>query len=190
MNETIQVGVLVFEGVEELDFVGPWEVFGLALRDAPERCVHLLAQSTAPVRCAKGLLVTPDHALEEAPALDVLVVPGGRGVRRELHNQALLDWIAAQAERVSWMTSVCTGAGLLVQSGVARNRRVTTHHAWVDELRALAPCEVVEDVRYVRDGQLLTAAGIAAGIDMSLHLVELLWGEARMRETRRHMQLD
>jgi transcriptional regulator GlxA family with amidase domain len=184
------VGIVVFPGAEELDFVGPWEVWAMATRQSAERRVWLLAESLAPVTCAKGLVVIPDRTLAEAPPLDVLVLPGGRGVRREVENRVLLDWIAARAQGTAWLTSVCTGSGLLVRSGVAAGRRVTTHWSFVETLRGLGPCTVVENVRYVRDGNVVTAAGVSAGIDMSLWLVGQLLGVPAARETQHQIEYD
>lgn len=185
-----RVGIVLFEGAEELDFVGPWEVFTMATRDAAERQVELLASTLEPVRCAKGMRVLPDRLLGEAGDLDVILLPGGRGVRKAVHDEALLDWIRARAATTPWMTSVCTGSGLLVASGVASGKRVVTHWSWRDELRALGPCEVLDDVRYVRDGQVVTAAGVSAGIDMALWLVGQVLGVERARETRRQIEYD
>lgn len=184
------VGILVFDGAEELDFVGPWEVFTMATRDAPARCVHLVAEHLEPVKCAKGLRVLPDCVLAGAPQLDVLVVPGGRGVRRELENAALLGWLARRAEEARWVTSVCTGAGLLVRSGVAKHKRVTTHWSWLETLRDVGPCEVLSGVRYVRDGNVVTAAGVSAGIDMALWVVGQTMGIDAARETQHMLEYD
>ena len=182
--------IAVFEGVEELDFVGPWEVFGMANYGAEEPCVHLIAADTEPVRCAKGLRVVPNLAFEDCPDVDVLLFPGGRGVRKAVEDRPLLDWIAARAPRTTWMTSVCTGSGLLVASGVAHGKRVVTHWSWREALAGLGPCEVLEDVRYVRDGQVVTAAGVSAGIDMALWLVGQIEGVERAREVRHQIEYD
>ena len=125
----------------------------------------------APVRCAKGMRVVPDVSLAEAPALDVLVVPGGLGTRRAAKDPALLAWLAARAASCQWVTSVCTGALLLVASGVARGRRVTTHHSFVETLRARGDATVLEGVRFVRDGNVVTAAGVASAAALALALV-------------------
>lgn len=184
------VGILVFDGAEELDFVGPWEVFAMATRDAPDRRVHLIAERPDPVVCAKGMRVLPDQLLATAPVLDVLVVPGGRGVRRELDNDVLLGWLRRRAEEAVWVTSVCTGAGLLVKAGIAREKRVTTHWTWLETLKGVGPCEVLSGVRYVRDGKVVTAAGVSAGIDMALWIVGQTMGIAAARETQRMIEYD
>ena len=184
------VGIVVFDGAEELDFVGPWEVVAMATRDAPTKSVHLIAEHPSPVTCAKGLRVLPDCTLTTAPRLDILVVPGGRGVRRELENQVLLGWLARRAEDAVWVTSVCTGAGLLVRAGIATHKRVTTHWSWLETLRGIGSCEVLSGARYVRDGKVVTSAGVSAGIDMSLWIVGQVMGVDAARETRHMLEYD
>jgi transcriptional regulator GlxA family with amidase domain len=187
---TFRAGIVVFEGAEELDFVGPWEVFTMANRSVEGRQVELIAERVEPVRCAKGMRVLPDVSLDEAGTYDVLLLPGGRGVRTELGNRRLLDWIAGREATTAWMTSVCTGAGLLVKSGVAAGKRVTTHWSWIETLRTVGPCEVLEDVRYVRDGKVVTAAGVSAGIDMALWLVGQIDGIPAALEAQRQIEYD
>jgi transcriptional regulator GlxA family with amidase domain len=184
------IGILLFDGVEELDFVGPWEVFTSAAAGRPDDRVVTIAQSSAPLRCAKGLRVLPDHVFDDAPALDVVLVPGGQGTRREVDNPALIDWIRAVAPGCSWVTSVCTGALLLHEAGAARGRRVTTHWAFVETLRARGDITVQERVRYVRDGKLVTAAGVSAGIDMALWLVGQLHGPDYARSIQHSIEYD
>ena len=185
------IGILIFEDVEELDFVGPWEVFTAAAHLTPEAGrdqVCLIAEALAPVRCAKGMRVLPDVCLADAPALDVLVVPGGLGTRRAAKDPALLAWLAARAASCQWVTSVCTGALLLVASGVARGRRVTTHHSFVETLRARGDATVLEGVRFVRDGNVVTAAGVSAGIDMALWIVGQRQDPAFARSVQRYIE--
>lgn len=192
-----KIGILVFDDAEELDFVGPWEVFTMtnevftrAGKSAPHD-VMLLAERDAPIRCAKGMRVLPDLRLEQCAALDVLLIPGGMGTRREVKNESLLAWIARVAEGCSWITSVCTGALLLTAAGPAKGKRVTTHWAFVETLRSRGEAsEVLENIRYVRDGKVVTAAGVSAGIDMALWLVGQLHGAATARQVQRAMEYD
>jgi len=189
MNATF--GLLAFEDMEELDLVGPWEVFGMATIDLPGSQVVTVAERKQPVRCAHGLRIVPDHDFADVPPIDVLLVPGGQGTRREVDNPALVEWIAKTAAGCRWVTSVCTGALLLWKAGVVGNRRVTTHWGFVPQLREDAPeIEVLENVRYVRDGNLVTAAGVSAGIDMALWLVGEMWDVDRSRRTQRMMEYD
>ena len=185
------IGSVLFDGVEELDFVGPWEVFSMAAQLRHDVRVETLARSTDPVRCAKGMRVIPERAMGPDSDLDILLVPGGQGTRRVVDDPAMIDWLRDVARRCSWVTSVCTGALLLCEAGLAGARRVTTHWSFVDSLRKCYPdTEVLGDVRYVRDGNLVTAAGVSAGIDMALWLAGQLWGVEVARQTQRLMQYD
>jgi transcriptional regulator GlxA family with amidase domain len=184
-------GLLVFDGAEELDFVGPWEVFTTSanIRGNEDTAV-LVAERLDPVRCAKGLRVQPDHVLASHPPLDVLLVPGGMGTRREVTNAAVIDWIRAVSATAAWSTSVCTGALLLHEAGPARGRRVATHYGFEDELQARGDVTVVRDARYVVDGNVVTSQGVSAGIDMALWLVGALHGRDHARQVRRYIQYD
>ena len=184
-------GLLVFDGAEELDFTGPWEVFTASgmLRGDGDSAV-LIAEQGGPVRCAKGMRILPDHTLADHPALDVLLVPGGMGTRREVTNTAVIDWIRAVSPTVAWTTSVCTGALLLHEAGPARGRRVATHHGFEDTLEARGDVTVVRDARYVVDGSLVTSQGVSAGIDMALWLVGALHGRDHARQVRRYIQYE
>jgi transcriptional regulator GlxA family with amidase domain len=182
------IGILLFDDVEELDFAGPWEVFTAARRKGDT--VVTIAEEDGPVRCAKGLRVLPDHTLENAPEIDVLLVPGGQGTRREVSNRVLIEWIRKVAPRCQWVTSVCTGALLLHEAGPARGKRVTTYFGFIESLRARGDVTVLENVRYVRDGNLVTSAGVSAGIDMALWLVGQIYGVDHARGVQKGIEYD
>ncbi|WP_411122435.1 DJ-1/PfpI family protein [Streptomyces sp. x-19] len=184
-------GLLVFDGAEELDFTGPWEVFTASsmLREHVDTAL-LIAEHPDPVRCNKGMRVLPDHTLDDHPALDVLLVPGGNGTRREVSNPVLIDWIRNTSAGTAWTTGVCTGALLLHEAGPARGRRVATHHLFEDTLQARGDVTVVRDARYVVDGNLVTSQGVSAGIDMALWLVGRLHGRDHARAVRRYIQYE
>ena len=185
------VGIVLFEGAEELDWAGPWEVFTMAALGCDDLTVVTIAQTSGPVRCAKGLRVLPDHSFDDCPKLDLVLVPGGQGTRVEVENEALLAWLGEVARQCQWVTSVCTGSLLLHGAGLTAGRRITTHWGYVSAMRERAPdAEVLEGVRYVRDGNLVTAAGVSAGIDMSLWLVGQIFGVERARQTQRFMEYD
>ncbi len=190
MTPTMTVGVLLFDGAEELDFVGPWEVFTMAAQLDDGFKVVTVAERADAVTAAKGMRILPDHDFADAPALDLVLVPGGRGTRVEVNNQALLDWIATVAPGCRWVTSVCTGSLLLAAAGPAKGKRVTTHWGFIEALRARGEAEVVEGVRYVRDGNVVTAAGVSAGIDMALWLVGQIRDPAFARQVQRAMEYD
>jgi transcriptional regulator GlxA family with amidase domain len=184
-------GLLIFDGAEELDFAGPWEVFTVSamLRDEGDTAV-LIAQQSGAVRCSKGMRVVPDYTLEDHPPLDVVLVPGGMGTRREVANPVITDWIRAASASAGWTTSVCTGALLLHEAGPARGRRVATHHAFEDALQERGDITVIRDARYVVDGNLVTSQGVSAGIDMALWLIGALHGREHSRAVRRYIQYE
>ncbi len=185
------IGILLFDGVEELDFAGPWEVLAMARRDRDRVVTIAEAGGDGIVRCSKGLRVMADHGFDDHPPLDVLVVPGGAGTRREVTNDAVLGWIREVDRETTWTTSVCTGSLLLAAAGPAAGRRVTTHFGFVEQLRERALAgEVVDGPRWVVDGKLVTAAGVSAGIDMALWLVGQLAGVEHARWTQRAIQYD
>lgn len=188
---TTTIGIVLFDEVEELDALGPWEVFTAAAAMREDTRVVTLAERDGLVRCAKGLRVQPDHTLADAPALDVVLVPGGQGTRREVDNPVLIEWLRAVAPGCDWVTSVCTGALLLCEAGLCEGRRVTTHWGYIETLRKrYADVVVLERRRYVRDGRLVTAAGISAGIDMALWLVGQLFGVEASLKTQRIMEYE
>jgi transcriptional regulator GlxA family with amidase domain len=191
-----RVGILIFPGVEVLDFCGPFEVFAVTRLDEARRGedpspfeVVLVAASTDPVTAMGGMRVLPDHTLDSCPALDLLVVPGGPGVRGDAIPQRVVDWIAERGRQVATLTSVCTGATLLGRAGLLDGRRATTHWAWLDWMREHFPAVTIEDeLNVVEDGDVLTSAGISAGIDMALHAVRRICGEPVARATARRME--
>ncbi len=187
------IGILLFDGVEELDAVGPWEVLSYWTRRSPEDGFQVvtLSQSGGPVACAKGLTVEAQHSYADVPDLDVLVYPGGRGTRPQVDDQAQLEWVRTQREQVPLMTSVCTGSLVYAAAGLLQGRPATTHWAALDLLAELDPTiELRPDDRFVDDGDVITASGVSAGIDMALHLVARLAGPDRAREVRRGIQYD
>ena len=190
-DSDLTIGILLFADAEELDWAGPYEVFGMALKTGQSGRLVTIAESMEPVRCFNGLRVLPDHDFANAPPLDLVLVPGGLGTREQVENKELIEWLAKAAADSRWITSVCTGSQLLNAAGLTRDKKMTTHWAFVETLRGEAPkSTVLEGVRYVRDGQLVTAAGVSAGIDMSLWLVGQIWGIEQARNTQRMMEYD
>ena len=190
---TKHIGILLFDGVEELDAVGPWEVLSWWMRTSPDDGydVFTMADSLDPVTCAKGLRILPDVRVDAAQPLDVLIYPGGRGTRGHLTDERRLAWVRGQRETVPLMTSVCTGSLVYAAAGILNGRPATTHWSTLDRLGELDPTiEVRPDDRFVDDGDVITAAGVSAGIDMALHLVARLAGVERAREVRRGIQYD
>jgi len=185
------IAILIFDDVEVLDFTGPFEVFAVTdeLRGHETFNVFTVAEARHPIRARNGLSVNPDHDFASCPAPDLLVVPGGFGTRALLKNAPVLAWVRTQAARAEIVMSVCTGALVLAQAGLLDGLSATTHHECFALLRRLAPrTEVVETERFVDNGKILTAAGISAGIDCSLHVVERLLGAAVAAKTACYME--
>ncbi|MDN4642035.1 DJ-1/PfpI family protein [Agreia sp. PsM10] len=190
---TRHIGILLFDDVEELDAVGPWEVLSWWTRTNPEDGydVLMMADSLDPVTCAKGMRILPDVRVDAAPPLEVLIYPGGRGTRRHLVDEARIEWVRAQRAAVPLMTSVCTGSLVYAAAGILGSRPATTHWGSLERLGELDPSiEVRPDDRFVDDGDVITSSGVSAGIDMALHLVARLAGVERAREVRRGIQYD
>ena len=183
------IGILIFDDVEELDFVGPWEVLTPQLFIPERNRVVTIAERHQAVRCVKGLRVLPDHTFEDAPRLEVLLVPGGAGTRSEGRG-VWVDWIRKVAPQLRWLSSVCTGAFLLQEAGLLDGKRVTTHWAFIETLRECGNLTVLDDVRFVRDGNVITAAGVSAGIDMALWLQGQLHGVEVARKVQRFIQYE
>ncbi|HET9937206.1 MAG TPA: DJ-1/PfpI family protein, partial [Gaiella sp.] len=163
---------MLFEGAEELDYAGPWEVLAAWATQYPDDgvTVYTVGESTGPLRSAKGLRVLPDHTWETAPAPDVVLVPGGVGIYERLEDESFLDRLRTFAADGVLVTSVCTGALALAAAGLLRNRPATTWWGRLERLTELDPTiDVRPDERFVDSGEIVTAAGVSAGIDMALH---------------------
>jgi transcriptional regulator GlxA family with amidase domain len=190
---TRQIGILLFDGVEELDAVGPWEVLAAWTTFFPDDgfAVSCLSRSGESVAAAKGLVIGAHHSFADAPALDVLLHPGGQGTRPLMRDDEHLDWVRQQRADVPLMTSVCTGSLVYAAAGLLSGRPATTHWGSLDLLAETDPSiEVRPDDRFVDDGDVITSAGVSAGIDMALHLVKRLVSVERAREVRRYIQYD
>jgi transcriptional regulator GlxA family with amidase domain len=188
-----QIGIVLFDDVEELDAIGPWEVLSYWIQNHPDDGwrVFTLSPAGGLVQCRKGLRVLADHSFADAPAVEVLLHPGGRGTRPLLRDAAHLDWVRHQRATVPLLTSVCTGALVYAAAGLLAGRPATTHWSDLEELAGLDPTiQLRPDDRFVDDGDLITSAGVSAGIDMSLHLVARLAGADRARQVRRGIQYD
>jgi len=187
-TKRLRIGIVLFDGVEELDWAGPWEVLAAWARFFPDDGARVctLAPSDAPVTCAKGARVLADHTWDDHPPLDVLLYPGGEGTRRQLGDMTLRRWLLEEVDQVSVVASVCTGALVLADAGLLDGRPATTHWASLDQLGGLgADIEVRSDQRVVDDGDVVTAAGVSAGIDMALHLVGRFAGEERAKQVQK-----
>ncbi len=191
----MRIGIFLFPECEELDWAGPWEVLTTWARLRPDHDVEVftLARDDGMITCGKGLRVLPDHTWMTAPPIDVLVYPGGQGTRRDVKDEQVLQWVRNVAATSSLMTSVCTGSLVFAAAGLLDHRPATTHWGAIPELEALAAGREIEirpDDRFVDDGEVITAAGVSAGIDMALHLITRLGGVDEAKRVRRTIQYD
>jgi transcriptional regulator GlxA family with amidase domain len=181
------IGILLFDRVEEIDAIGPWQVFAWWTSHFPDDGwkVTTFSADGEPVTCGNTLVVTPHHSFATVPALDVLVHPGGDGAETMDEDEPHLEWLREQRKQVELVTSVCTGAVPLAAAGLLRGRPATTHRRFLDTLESLdGSIEVRRQERFVDDGDVITAAGLSAGIDMALHVVGRLAGPERSRQVR------
>ena len=191
-----RLGIVVFDEIEVLDFCGPFEVFSVTRLNEERRRedpspfeVLLVSQLNRMVTTTGGMKVLPDITFENCPSLDILVVPGGWGTRREMHNEAMLAFIRTHAMRVETLASVCTGALILGTAGLLDGLRATTHWRSLHMMQELFPRTTVDSTSHVvQQGKIITSAGISAGIDMALYIVADHYGESIARSTARQME--
>lgn len=188
----LRIGIFVFDGAEELDVVGPFDVLASwAAHSALHPEVVTFSWDGAGVRCAKGLCLVPDTSADEVGPLHVLVYPGGQGTRALAADSAHLEWLRGVRATTPLVTSVCTGALVLAAAGLLAGRPATTHWSAFDELVELDPSVLADtEARFVDDGDVVTSAGVSAGIDMALHLVARLDSPDAARGVRRGIQYD
>lgn len=191
-SSPLRIGIFVFDGCEELDVVGPYDVLAWWAEHSTLRPqVVTFSANGAGVRCAKGLRLVPDHSADDVGALHVLVHPGGRGTRPLTRDATHLAWVRRMRAQTPLLVSVCTGALVLAAAGALAGRPATTYRDAVDELVELDPSVLVDtEARFVDDGDVVTSAGVSAGIDMALHLVARLESVEMARATRRGIQYD
>jgi transcriptional regulator GlxA family with amidase domain len=192
------VGIFVFDDVEVLDFAGPFEVFSTASRvkkrmepnsPAPFK-VFLIARNHHEILARGGLRMIPHYTFDDHEALDVLIIPGGI-VAEELTRPDVIDWITTASSTTEITASVCTGAFLLAKAGFLDERPATTHWEDIPDLQRMFPKVLVKkQIRWVDDGDIITSAGISAGIDISLHIVARLEVEELAIKTARQMEFD
>lgn len=185
------MGILLFDDVEVLDFAGPFEVFSITRLAGGEAAyeVCLISVDGDPVNTRGDMTVEAHYSLGDCPPLNILVVPGGLGTRREVNNGALRDWLTARHAELQYLTSVCTGSFLLAAAGLLDGKRATTHWQSLDRMRDAYPGVDVEYACHVvRDDNVFTSAGISAGIDMALAVVAAQLGEEVARTTAKHME--
>jgi len=196
---TYSVGIFVFDNVEVLDFAGPYEVFTTASRVYGKQNllssvtpfeVFTIGKTKESVRARAGLKIDPDFDFNSHPKIDVLLIPGGV-ITEALKDASVINWIASISKQTKLTASICTGAFLLAKAGLLEGKSATTHWEDIEDLRVMFPhLEVKEQMRWVDEGKIVTSAGISAGIDMSLHLVERLVNRDLALSTARQMEFD
>jgi len=195
---TINVGIYLYNEVEVLDFAGPFEVFSTAsrvnARVSPESynlfTVYTVAEDANPLFARGGLQVVPEHSISDHPKINLLIIPGGI-VSDELAKDHVVSWIKASSDIANITASVCTGAFLLAKAGLLKSKSATTHWEDINDLHSMFPdIKIKENVRWVDEGPIVTAAGISAGIDMSLHLISRVTNEDLAIRTAKQMEFE
>lgn len=185
------VGIFLFNDVELLDFAGPYEVFSVTaeLNDNQLFKVFSISQDGAGIKTINGLRVIPDYGFADHPPVDILVIPGGFGTRAAVKDGAVLDWVKRVAADAKIAMAVCSGARLLGAPGLLDGLEAVTHHTVVESLREIAPAAVIDtEKRFTDNGKFMTSGGISAGIDLALHIVRKLHGDATVNKTIKYME--
>lgn len=181
-NIIITIGILIFPQVEELDFVGPFEVLSYMNKIKPDSTkIMLVAEKAEPLQAFNGLKILPDITLANCPCLDILVVPGGKGRLSAMHNPEIKKFVLRQSECAKYTTSVCTGAFILAEAGLLNGRKATTYHTALSEL-AMYNTTTVNNAKVVQDGNIITGAGVSSGIELGLYILKLLFGNTLAQE--------
>jgi cyclohexyl-isocyanide hydratase len=183
------IGILIYPDVEEMDFVGPFEVLSYINKIQPKNTkVLLISETTEPVSGFNGMVVIPHTTLENCPPLDVFIAPGGKGRAVAMKNRTLQEFILKQMNEAEFVTSVCTGAFLLAEAGLLRDRKATTYHTAFKELEAYSVKVLPKKI--VHDGKIITAAGVTSGIELGFYLLKLLFGEELSQEVARRIEYN
>jgi transcriptional regulator GlxA family with amidase domain len=183
--------ILLFDDVEVLDFAGPFEVFSVTdeLSDYQRLNVYTVAREIRPITTRNGLSINPGYTIENAPEPKILIVPGGEGTRAVMGQGEMFSWIVQCAQNSEKVLSICSGALLLAKAGLLKGLKATTHHQVFDTLESMAPeTKIIKGQRFVDNGKIITSAGISAGIDMSLYVIEQLFGSEVADATADYME--
>ncbi|RKN83733.1 DJ-1/PfpI family protein [Paenibacillus ginsengarvi] len=186
------VAVFLFEQVEPLDFAGPFEVFLSGSNEGQDFNVYTVAANNCPVKALGGLSINPAYTIADCPKPDILVIPGGWGSRKEMNNDTITNWIRGISNDIEVILSVCTGALILAKANLLDGLKVTTNRLAIHELREIVPAstEIVEAARYVDNGKIILSAGVSAGMDAALYVIEKLLGIDRAIEAATIMEYD
>lgn len=184
-------GIFLFDEMELMDFAGPYEVFtavNLALEEM--LCnVYTISETGSTIKTINGLQVLPDFSIDNSPQPDILIIPGGNGTRQLVNNVSIIQWIKNSAEKSEIVFSVCSGARLLAKAGLLDGKEFTTHHLVYEDVAQLAPsAKLKKEKRFTDNGKVMTAGGITAGIDLSLYIVEKLFGQSTAKKVQVYME--
>ncbi len=185
------IGILVFNNIELLDFAGPYEVFSVTdeLNDYKLCRTFTVEENGKIIKTVNGLQVVPDYSFTDCPEIDVLVIPGGVGTKEIIMKDNILKWVLQTSEKSEITFSVCSGSRILGKTGLLDNIEYITHHEVIDDMRKIAPEGVLQTgKRYTDSGKILTSAGISAGIDLSLYIIEKMYGRDIMEKTKTYME--
>lgn len=187
------IGILLFDDVELLDFAGPYEVFSVAneLNNFGLFNVFTISETGKAIRSVHGMKVLPDYSISNCPAIDILLIPGGEGTKKVIGNALLLEWIQAVCEKSEITFSVCSGARVLARLGLLDNLEFATHHLVIDDVLSIASnARINTQKRFVDNGKIMTSAGISAGIDLALNILEKLYGRPVKEMTMAYMEYN
>ena len=193
MNNTKNVAVLIYDNVELMDFCGPYDVFSIGNKMSLENPFNIftVSESEGEIITQNGLSVNSQYSINNCPKIDILIVPGGQGSRKEMKNENLLNWIKSCYTESELILSVCTGALLLANCKLLDGLYATTHHNAIELLKVTAPkAKVVADKRFVDNGKIILSAGVSSGIDMSLYVLGKLLGEDLVLKVKENMEYD
>ncbi len=183
------VGILLFDDVEVLDFAGPFEVFSVTGQRNGQGCFNVFTISEKElIKAVNGLKIVSDYRLDNHPKLDILVVPGGYGARAAIKNHKLLNWVNEVSKNSEYVLSVCTGSLILAQAGLLNYLEATTHHTCYDFLEELDSSLILRKERFIDNGRIITAAGVSAGIDASMYLIEKIHSRDISEETAKYIE--
>jgi len=185
----ITIGIVIFPNVEELDFIAPFEVLSYINKIAPNSTkVMLITPSLEPVQAFNGLKILPDASFESAPALDILLFPGGQGRIEWMKKPSMRAFIEARHNEATYLTSVCTGAFFLAEAGLLLGKEATTYHSAFDELATYGVNVVSSKV--VHDGKIITAAGVSSGLELGFYLLRELFGVKLAQEVAQKIEYE
>lgn len=185
------VGIYLFNKVELLDFAGPYEVFSTTseLNNNKIFKVFTISADGGAVKSVNGLIVIPDYSFDNHPKIDILIIPGGEGTKKEITKSNVMEWVNKTQESAEIFATVCSGARIPAVLGLLDGLEATTHHLVIDDVKALAPRVIIDHTkRFVDNGKIMTSGGISAGIDLSLHIVKKLYGEDIANKTMDYME--